>query len=601
MIVGPVFTREAVTAPRRLRFFAVRSLAVAALLGLALTAWQILVGAQQISNPGDLARFGSAVFRILAPLQLAVAVLFSALLTAAAVAQEKDRKTLLLLLITRLTNSELVLGKLLASLVTVLVTLAATTAFFMLLALTGGFSFWQIARVMAVTAASALVAGSLGSTVALWREKTFQTLAITVLAIFLWVFGWEIVATGAAGDILFGFSSSHLALAMSPWQAVQVAVEPGFGDSGTGGWLDPVGTFLSSAGLGMLLLNGLAIALVRVWNPSREAQPRTENDESPPTKLEPGVVAVARGQQAIAHRAPGKVRHVWDNPILWREIRTWAYGKKIIVVRIAYLLIFVLGALAVRNLEITQDGADTRAVIPPLAQPLAPLLVVSVLLVNALAVTSITNERDGKALDLLLVTDLTPREIIFGKLGGIFYNSKEVVVLPLALCAYLWWQEQLTAENLAFLALGLLVMFGFAAMLGLHAGMAYPNSRHAVSTSLGTLLFLFLGVATCMRMMLAFSQSFQHQYLAFSGFMVGGGVGLFAALGIRNPSSAIALASFIAPFATFYVITSFLIGSYFAAFLVTAATYGFATLAMLMPALSEFDVATGRSVPRDEA
>ncbi|MEX2168757.1 MAG: ABC transporter permease subunit [Pirellulales bacterium] len=601
MIVGPVFTREAVTAPRRLRFFAVRTLAVATLLGLAFTAWQILVGAQQISNPGDLARFGSAVFRILAPLQLAVAVLFSALLTAAAVAQEKDRKTLLLLLITRLSNSELVLGKLLASLVMVLVTLAATTAFFMLLALTGGFSFWQIARVMAVTAASALVAGSLGSTVALWREKTFQTLAITVLAIFLWLLTWEIVASGAAGDILFGVSTSQLALAMSPWQAMQVAVEPGFAEAGTGGRPDPVGTFLLSAGIGMLVLNGLAIALVRVWNPSREAQPRTESDESPPAEVEPSVVAVARGQQAIAHCAPGKVRHVWDNPILWREIRTWAYGKKIIVVRVAYLLIFALCALAVRNLGINQDGADARAAIPPLAQPLAPLLVVSVLLVNALAVTSITNERDGKALDLLLVTDLTPREIIFGKLGGVVYNSKEVIFLPLALFAYLWWRGQLSSENFVFLAVGLLVMFAFAAMLGLHAGMAYPNSRHAVSTSLGTLLFLFLGVATCMRMMLAFSQSFQHQYLAFSGFMVGGGVGLFAALGVRNPSSAIALASFVAPFATFYVITSFLIGSYFAAFLVTAATYGFATLAMLTPALSEFDVATGRSVPRDEA
>lgn len=600
MIVGPVFTREAVTAPRRLRFFAVRTLAVVTLLGLALTAWQILVGTQQISNPGDLARFGSAVFQILVPLQLAVVVLFSALLTAAAVAQEKDRKTLLLLLITRLTNSELVLGKLLASLVTVLVSLAATAAFFMLLALLGGVSFWQIARVMAVTAASALVAGSLGSTLALWREKTFQTLAMTVLAIFLWLLAWELVAVGAARDTLFGFPSRDVAVAMSPWQAVQIAVEPDFAESTSAGRTDLVFAFLVSAGVGMLFLNGLAIALVRVWNPSRETQPRTDEDESTPVASETGVVAVARGQQTIVHRAPGKVRPVWDNPILWREIRTWAYGKKIVVVRIAYLLIFALCALVVRNLIASHDGAAARATIPALALPLAPLLVVSVLLVNALAVTSITNERDAKALDLLLVTDLTPREIIFGKLGGVFYNSKEIVLLPLALCGYLWWEGQLNTENLVFLVLGLIVMFAFAAMLGLHAGMAYPNSRHAVSTSLGTLLFLFLGVATCMRMMLAFSESFQHQYLAFSGFMVGGGVGLFAALGVRNPSSAIALASFVAPFATFYVITSFLIGSYFAAFLVTAVTYGFATMAMLTPALSEFDVATGRSVGRDE-
>jgi hypothetical protein len=469
----------------------------------------------------------------------------------------------------------------------------------MLLSLVGGVSLSQIARVMAVTAASALVAGSLGSTLALWREKTFQTLAMTVMVIFLWLLAWEIVATGSARDTLFGIPRHKVAAAMSPWRAVRIAIEPEFAGSTEFAQIDLVSAFLVSSGTAVVVLNALAVALVRVWNPSRESQPRT-GDEETPHEVESRAVSVARGQQAIVHRAPGKVRPVWDNPILWREIRTWAYGKKIVVVRIAYLLIFALCVLVVRHLLTDQANAAGRSAIPPLAQPIAPLFVVSVLLVNALAVTSITNERDVKALDLLLVTDLTPREIIVGKLGGVFYNSKEVVLFPIAICAYVWWRQQLATENFVFLILGLLVMFGFAAMLGLHSGMAYSNSRHAVSTSLGTLIFLFLGIATCMRMMLAFSESFQQQYLAFSGFMVGGGVGLFAVLGIRNPSSAIALASFLAPFATFYAITSFLIGSYLAAFLVTTATYGFATLAMLTPALAEFDVATGQSAVRDD-
>ena len=60
-----------------------------------------------IENIGDLAWFGAAAFQILAPLQLAVAMPFSALLVASAVALEKDRKTLDLLLLTNLSNSEL--------------------------------------------------------------------------------------------------------------------------------------------------------------------------------------------------------------------------------------------------------------------------------------------------------------------------------------------------------------------------------------------------------------------------------------------------------------------------------------------------------------
>ena len=58
---------------------------------------------------------------------------------------------------------------------------------FMLVVLFGGVSFGQVGRVFGVTMATALAAGSLGSTLALWREKTFQTLAMTALSIVLWL------------------------------------------------------------------------------------------------------------------------------------------------------------------------------------------------------------------------------------------------------------------------------------------------------------------------------------------------------------------------------------------------------------------------------
>ena len=47
-----------------------------------------------------------------------------------------------------------------------------------------------------------------------------------------------------------------------------------------------------------------------------------------------------------------------------------------------------------------------------------------------------------RALDLLLVTDLTAKEFVFGKLGGVFYNTKEMVLLPMALCVYLWFERR---------------------------------------------------------------------------------------------------------------------------------------------------------------
>ena len=129
-------------------------------------AWLVLAGTQMVRNVGDLARFGATIFQILAPLQLAVLTFIAALSAASAVALEKDRKTLVLLLLTNLTNSELVLGKLLASIVNVLSMLAASLPMFMLLMLFGGISVEQVLRTYAVTLVTILAAASLGSLVA---------------------------------------------------------------------------------------------------------------------------------------------------------------------------------------------------------------------------------------------------------------------------------------------------------------------------------------------------------------------------------------------------------------------------------------------------
>jgi len=600
-VFGAVFTREATIAPRRVSFFAARTLFVGALFALTATAWQLLVGSQQVENVGDLAWFGASAFQILAQLQLAVAMPFSALLVASAVALEKDRKTLDLLLMTNLSNTELVLGKLMASLLSVIVVVVAAVPILAILALLGGISAGQIFRVQAVTLASALVAGSLGSTVALWREKTFQALAMTALVLVLWLVGWEIVAGRGIGQTWWGIPTDTWAIAMSPWQAVLAAARPSFSEAAVSRPLaDPVYLFLLSSAAISALLNAVAIAMVRVWNPTREVQPRTDEERQPDLAAIGDAATVADQRVIQIHGAGGKIRPVWDNPILWREVRTWAYGKKILLIRLAYWAVFAACAAAVVAMTAANGIAATVEAIPAAAKPLVALLVVGLILLNALAVTSLTSERDGRALDLLLVTDLSPKEIVFGKLGGAFYNAKEMILLPIALCAYLWLAGHLSTENLVFLMGGLAVLNVFAATLGLHAGITYANSRTAIATSIGTLLFLFLGVATCMRIMLAFSNSFEYQFGAFLGFIAGGSIAMYVALGWRNPSSALGWASALTPFVTFFIITSFLLGNFGTVFLLTVCTYGFATAAMLVPAIYVFDVATGRTTAREE-
>ncbi len=617
MVLGPVFQREAVTTPRRPKHYLYRSLYVAALLLLMGTAWLVLAGTQSIRNVGDMSRFGAMIFQILAPLQMALAMFLAALGSASSVSLEKDRRTLILLLLTRMSNSQLVLGKLAASLLNVLAMVLAALPVFMLVTLFGGVATEQVVRVYAVTILSVIAAGSVGCTIALWREKTFQALAMTALVMVLWISVWEGLRLVAGSQSITWLA--NLAGMISPLQAIVSACQPDL--SSTSWWASPTVGFLVSSTLIVIVLNGVSIWRVRIWNPSREVRPGQQEQESAAsiwgaehdlTHTEsPGLqqrAEAARDQHVDARkeRTAGQARNVWDNPVLWREVCTWAYGRKVILIRVVYVLLALLTLAGVHySLAQAQYVSSSGAIgdiIPATAQPLAPFFLLSLVIVNALAVTSITNERDGQAIDLLLVTDISPREFVFGKLWGVLWVTREMVAAPLLIMLYLWFQGGINNENLLFVVGVLIVMNAFVTVLGIHYGMSYSSSRTAILMSLGTVFFLFIGVMTCIAVMVSFSGSFQNQLPPFLAFILGGGIGLYAALGHRNPSPAIAAASLLLPFLTFFSITSFLLRNQeMTVFVVTCSAYGFTTAALLIPAIYEFDFAMGRTKgPEDE-
>jgi ABC-type transport system involved in multi-copper enzyme maturation permease subunit len=554
-MLGAVFEREVRMAPRNRGLAIARAVYAAALLAIIATCWLVMTGTQSITTAGDTARFGATLMRILAPLQLTLAMLAAAMASAVSVSAEKDRRTLELLLISRLTDGQLVVGKLVGSLVRVLLLLLSAVPMFALAGLFGGITPEQLARVFIVTAAAALAAASIATTVAFWKETTFQTLAITAFALVAWI---------AAGEIAAGTRGPDLAAAISPARALFAALGPGGGRA----YLPFLGT---CAGV-IAVANLVGVSQVRRWNVAVER--RTEQGDG---------AAVAGGRRRES-------RVVWANPILWREICTRAHGRRIVFVRIAWFLLFgaaVAGIVA----EARSPRPDRLAV----AIAVIPMALASLLAVTALAVTSITTERDRGAFDVLLVTDLEPKEFIWGKLLGVLVVAREIVLLPIVLCAALVVSGIASAEDGIYLALGMAILLFFSAVLGLHVGLSYPASRRAIAVALGTVAFLFVGVATAMRIMVAFGSSFELQLAPFLAVIVGGAVGLYAALSARNPSPAIGWAAAILPALTFVGITGFLQGNSLQVLLVAAAAYGFATLALLVPAIGAFDLLTGRT------
>jgi hypothetical protein len=627
LFAGPIIAREVLTSPRPVRFFVTRAAFATGMFILMWTAWQALVGWREVREVGTLSRFGGILYLLFAMLQLTLMLFFAPLAAATAVAHEKDRRTFVLLMMTDLSDLEIVLGKLAASLVQILTVLAAGVPVLVLCALLGGISFGQVANLFAVTAASGLAGGAMGLLVALWRDRTYQSVSLTLLMVVLSIVAVEGLGTALPDLTVLGV---RLVEAFNPYRATLAVLYPSASET--------LGGIRTASVVYVGLRLAFAVALIafatwklRTWNPGRnEPREQREGEEAAVETLvevaevpEPELVAVgaesagsrpdplqrARGGHPpteptkvgetglhVPRRTHRRVasaarpyRAPWTNPILWRELRTRAYGTKPLIIKATFLLVCVLivGFLHAYYEAAGQPGRAAWAILP--------VAILSLLLVNAQGVTAMTSERDTGALDLLLVTELSPSQFIYGKLYGALYNVKEMVALPVLMTIWYAWQGSLTSEEAFYIIIDFLLLCHFAAMLGLHAAITYTNSRTAVAHSLGVTFFLMAGILICAFLILLSKQDFGRQLLSFMVFIGVGSVALYGSLGARNPSQAIALVAILTPFWSFFCVISLIRGDVMAAFLFSAGIYGFALLAMLVPAVSDFDIALGRT------
>ncbi len=597
-VLGPIFAREFLTVPRTEKHYIARGAALVALLTLGLTAWLATNALGRTMTLGDTARFGRLIFQIYCFVALMLVVFFAALSAAGAVAREKDRRTFILLLLTDLRDYELVLGKMLGSLLPIGLLLVGLLPVLAMLMLLGGIQPSQVTMSWLVLASSGFAAGSLGAFVALWRDKTYQSLALAVLGIVLFLCLTRLTTT--IGALVWPERDWMETLSwIDPVAALASVIEQA--PESLNLWPPALAFIVMMFALGVLL-NIVGIVMLRVWNPGREVIQQRE------TKEDAEVDDLAR---AKAHAAPGQAREVWNNPVLWREICTRAYGRRAFLIKIVYGI--VIGLI----IYSAMTGFGSQRVAFQAAYGLLPVAFLSFLLISAQAVTSVTTERDLGALDLLLVTDLSPGEFIFGKLCGIAWNVKEFILPPLILaCVYagMGWlasapegsPEQavgMNIESLIAVFLSITLLLAFVLIFGVFIALRVAHSRGAILQTLGTVFFLTIGTCICIYLIVINGGTFEYQFLSFALFLIAGIGGLLWVLSGELPSQALTLASILLPLAVFYVVTNVLVGKPgsmesappLIPAVMIAFAFGFTIFAMLVPLLSEFDVALGRT------
>ena len=481
-----------------------------------------------------------------------------------------------------------------------------------LLLLLGGIDPEQVFQAVLVLAASAVAAGSLGGLIALWRERTFQALALSVLFLVLYLCVTQ--GLGVVGPLLSPDTDWFRVQAwLDPFVTMQTVLGPPA--VGWGGIAPAYGFVLVMMGV-CVLLNGIGIWKLRKWNPSGEPIMQREGPQDVVDTDE----SVELEKRAKAHAAPGVARQVWQNPVLWREVRTLAYGRRPLLVKVAFGVVFgTHPLLRDQRTESFRRPAGVRCRLwpgsggrlePPCSSPPRPRP---------------RSRRSATAEPSTYFSSQTSlrREFVFGKILGVVYNCKEYLLPPLLLAVYYGLRSALARTSsdmsagaaleanfgpLVAVVGALVVLFTFVIVLGIHVSLRIPSSRVAIAQTLGTVFFLSIGTLISIYLIVINGGSFTNQWVSFIAFLVVGIGGLLYVLSADRPSTAITLASVGCPLAMFYCVVTVLIakpGTDESAdplipFLSLGASFGLAIAAMLVPLLAEFDVALGRTAAPNE-
>lgn len=476
---GPVFVYEWITGTRRWQLYGTRALFVAALLIAIAMVWETVEVGGRTRNQTQV-RLAQNVYLAIVGTQLVLVLFAAPAATAGAVCLDKARGTLAHVLVTDLTDAEIVLGKLAARLVPVLTFIACSLPVVYLCTLLGGIDPDALLGAYLVTCAVAVLGCSLALTLSVWASKTHEVLLATYLVFIIWLLAGPMTRTiaGATGGYV---DLTGLARLGDPFDLCFATYSrPGSASIG-----EEMAYFV--AGCLALSLGLVALAVLRVRKVAA-----AQAGERPRPRRRPVQVAEGNGGSIRAflnRNLPGPTLD--GNPVLWREWhrnRPTGWTARVWTVYMVGALVFTVIAFLIDVL----DGNNTMRGRTSLWVN-GFEVAIGMLLLSLGAATSLAEERVRGSLDVLMTTPLETRSIVWGKWLGTFRTVGILAVLPIALTSGIaLWSGRWFEVWLMFLEI---IAYGaFIASMGLALATWVPRLGRAVALCVAGDLFLTVGL-----------------------------------------------------------------------------------------------------------
>jgi ABC-type transport system involved in multi-copper enzyme maturation permease subunit len=504
---NPILLRVVTAGGRRLRHAFTRWGYLGLLIMVLLVA--LVASNTTATSLSGLAKASPQVFSAISYVQLGMICLLAPVFCAAAITQERDSRTYNILLATPLTNAQIVLGSLFSRLYYVVALLLSGVPVFAITLLYGGVTASSIALSFAIALSTALFTGALAIAIAVFRLGSGKTVfwfyvfnAIYLVAIYLLDRTWLRIDSGT------GLAHTTWLTTIHPFLALESVVS-------STSYPTPDLSTLAGAGLlrrwyfqypAHMYVALTTLASVALVAPSAIVLRRIAQRSEVGFWSFLGNLARRGKEPKNARRA----RTVWSNPVAWREAATRAGFSGRGLTR--WITIFVgLAAACALLYGYLSGGLDVDTTRRVLMGMVVVEFSVSLLVATNTSAAAVTKERESQTLDLLLVTPITSRYYIWGKLRGLvsfmlpFAAVPTLTIALVVLCDLLltvtgrkssteWvvWPEVIVT-----LPVLLTVMLAWACMLGLQLSLKWSRTIVAVMASVAVLAGICSVLGVC--------------------------------------------------------------------------------------------------------
>jgi len=361
----------------------------------------------------QMAKLGEWFFYAMAGIQLSLVILAAPASTAGSICIDRARGTLAHMMVTDLSDAEIVLGKLGARLAPISGLIACGVPVAALVTLLGGVDFGAIVGLFVVSVSVAVIGCALSLTISVWAAKTHDVLMAVYMIVGFWLFALPIWGGLSASGKLpappaWFEKANPFVLVFAPY------VKPG-----------TVGVQDYALFAGAVLLISAALVSVVI------------------ARLRRAVIgALGRPEKAERWRLPELKRFFpsWPsptldgNPVLWREWhrnRPSKLGRRLW----ATLLVICWSIVAWGTYELI-TGLE-RIGSSSLGAGYGLLLVFGLLMLSATAPTALAEERARGSLDVLLATPLSTRSIVLAKWWGTYRRVLVLAVMTVYVSVFL--------------------------------------------------------------------------------------------------------------------------------------------------------------------